>query len=107
MKPLGPFSAHHRDVPAHRIPSPQGPAPFHSHWSRRRTLIVSVAGVLLPIIASAFFAEAILPGKHAVQATIRPYADDQSAVHVVVEGLHVAIPFHLPYLAIDQLVPRP
>jgi hypothetical protein len=107
VKPLGSVSARHRGIPAHRIPTRQGRALFHSYWSRRRTLIFRVAGVLLPVIASAFIAEAILPGKHAVQATLRPYADDQTAAHIVIEGLHIAIPNHLPYLAIDQLIPRP
>jgi predicted anti-sigma-YlaC factor YlaD len=107
VKPLASVRVRYREIPAPRIPTPPDRAPFHSHWSRRRTLIFRVAGVLLPVIASAFIAEAILPGKHVVQATLGPYADDQSATHVVIEGLHIAIPNHLPYLPIDQLIPRP
>ena len=73
----------------------------------RRAPIRTIVGVLTVVIIATFVTYTTLPGKFAVDATIKSSAAERRATHVVVDGLYIAIPNNLAHYAIDGVIALP
>jgi hypothetical protein len=73
----------------------------------RRAPITKIAGVLIVVITAAFVTDTILTRILAVDATIKSNAAKRGAAHVVMDGLHIAIPNNLAHIAIEDIIALP
>jgi hypothetical protein len=91
MKQLPSTIAPHREGTAHKLGT--------------LGLIPKIAVVLTIVIASAFVTDTIQSSKVALDTTMKANPAESIASHVVVDGLHIAIPNYLAHFTIEQLIP--
>ena len=107
MKRLASTIAPHREGPAHKLRTLLGRTPLYSQPPGRQSLITKIAGILTIVIASAFITGTVPSSRFALDATMDANSAQASVTHVVVDGLHIAIPSNLAYIAIDELIALP
>ena len=105
MSQLTSTIAPHREMPDQRFRT-VGYVPLCSRRpSRRHGIITKVTGILAIVIAAAFVTDAIAPNKFAWHATMK--AKGPQVEHVLVDGVHMAIPTNLAHVPLKDLVPMP
>ena len=107
MKHMASTVVPHREKTAYKFRSLLGRRRIYSRSPWRLSPITKIAGLLTAVIAFAFVLDAILSSQFALDATTKSDFADPRAAHVVVNGLHIAIPNNLARAAIDELIPLP
>jgi hypothetical protein len=107
MKHMASTVVPRREKPAYKLRTLLDRRPLYSQTPWRLAPITKIAGLLTAVIAFSFALDTILSGKFASDATTKSDFADPRAAHVVVNGLHIAIPNNLAHVAIDELIPLP
>lgn len=105
MKRLASIVVRHQEKPAYKLRTLLGRAPLCSRSPWRHALITKIAGILTAVIAFTFVPDTIQSSKFALDTTTKTDFAEPRATHVVVNGLHIAIPNNLAHIAIEELIP--
>lgn len=76
-----------------------------SPW--RLASITKIAGLFTAVIAFSFVLDTVISSKFYLDGTTKSDFADSRAAHVVVNGLHIAVPNNLANKAIEELIALP
>ena len=107
MRQLASTIAPLREMQDHKFCTLVGRAPLYSQPPPRPGLITKIAGILAIVITSAFVTDMIAPSKFGLSASMRANSSGAQVEHILVDGVHMAIPMNLAHVPVEDLVPMP
>jgi hypothetical protein len=105
MKHVASTAVPYREKSAFRAFLGYGQKYWRSPW--RLPSITKIAGLLTAVIAFSLVLDTVISSKFYLDGTTKSGFADSRAAHVVVNGLHIAMPNNLAHKAIEELIALP
>ena len=96
--------AHHLERRTYKAGKRVWPPPSPPRW---QLLATKAVGIIAIVVALALTTETIVSSKIAYDLPVNFTSANRDTAHVIVNGLHVAIPNDLGHATIGELIPLP
>jgi hypothetical protein len=104
MNEVTPAIVHHLETRIYKAAHRVWPPPSPPRW---QSLMTKSAGIIAIVVAIALATDTLVSSKMAYDSRANFTSASRDTAHVIVDGLHVAIPNDLGHAAIKEMIPLP